>query len=228
MRRAIRRSVEVFTRSFDPVDPIVELGARYLPGYAWLGDLRALFPGRAYTGCDIREGDGVDRIEDAQALTFEDASVGTLLMFEVLEHVPRPERALAEVRRVLRDDGLFVMSVPFTYRLHGFPHDYRRLTASGVHQWLEDFGGKTVFALGPRLKPAFVFAVASPSASPKFEERTRRFREQVIRTFKATRLRGYTSALKERGRDLLGCLLGRAEFGAAFFEPGVEDERGSE
>lgn len=219
MRRAIRTSVEQFVKCFAPSGPVIEIGSRYAPGYRARCDLRPLFPGAPYVGCDLREGPGVDRIEDAEALTFPDGSARTVLCFETLEHVRHPARALAQLRRVLSDDGLLAMSVPFTFRLHGFPEDYWRFTASGVHALLSDFEAATVFALGPRLKPAFVFAVAARRASAHFSNAEAAFRIEVERTFRRSRLSGHVSVFKERARDFLGHLLGRAELSVRFFDP---------
>lgn len=219
MRRAIKTSVQLFAESFTPAGPVVEIGSLYLPGYEELSNLRHFFNGLEYIGCDIRQGLGVDRIEDAQALSFADKSVGTMLLFEILEHLPHPDRAIAEARRVLRDDGLLVLSVPFSYRLHGFPTDYWRFTSSGIYTLLSDFPDKTIFALGPRVKPAFIFAVAAKTASPDFTARKEQFRSKVHETFRRSLLQGHLSAVKERARDLFGCLLGRAELSPIFFEP---------
>ncbi len=48
------------------------------------------------------------RVMDAEALAFPDASFDVVYSFGVLHHVAEPERAFAEVRRVLRPGGLFV------------------------------------------------------------------------------------------------------------------------
>jgi SAM-dependent methyltransferase len=219
LRQAIKTSAQVFARTFDPQGPVVEIGSFYMPGYEKLCNLRPDFKRLDYIGCDIREGLGVDQIEDAQQLSFPDSSVGTVLLFEILEHLPYPERAIAEARRVLSADGLLALSVPFTYRLHGFPTDYWRFTASGVHTLLADFPEKIVFALGPRVKPAFIFAVAAKSNSGDFAQRKALFQSSIQDTFQASRLQGYLSALKERGKDLLGLMLGRAEMSVTFFDP---------
>jgi SAM-dependent methyltransferase len=141
-------------------------------------------------------------------------------MFETLEHLPDPCRAVTEAHRVLRDDGVMALSVPFNYRLHGFPSDYWRFTASGVHALLSSFGDKIVIAIGPRMKPAFIFGIAAKTATPGFAESRLRFRARVEDTFAGvrSRIRGYTSALKERAKDFVGQILGRADLSVVFFD----------
>jgi SAM-dependent methyltransferase len=222
MRKAIRSSIGIFRECFRPHGPVVEIGSCYAPGYQWLADLRPLFPGMDYVGCDARPGPGVDRIEDVYALTFANGYAGTVLLCEVLEHLRDPKAALAEVHRVLRDDGLLVVTVPFQLGLHAFPTDFWRFTSSGLHLLLDAFPARTVFALGPRVKPAVIFAVACKTSSPDFERHAADFERKITAEFEASRLRGLLSELRHRGRDFLGCLLGRAHLEAAFFRPDGE------
>jgi ubiquinone/menaquinone biosynthesis C-methylase UbiE len=49
---------------------------------------------------------------DASRLPFSDASFDRIIAAEVLEHVPDDERALSELARVLRPDGVMVVTVP--------------------------------------------------------------------------------------------------------------------
>jgi SAM-dependent methyltransferase len=161
----------------------------------------------------------VDRIEDAHSLTFADGSVNAMLMFEILEHLRDPRRAIDEAYRVLAGDGLLALSVPFSYRVHGFPSDYWRFTSSGIHEILSKFPNKMVFAVGPRLKPAFIFAVAGKGGRRDFEEARRLFERRVHDAYARTWRRGYVSALKERGRDFIGHLIGRSEMGVSVFDP---------
>jgi Methyltransferase domain len=59
------------------------------------------------------------RHEDVTALSFGDQSFDHVLSFDVLEHVPNYRQALAEFRRVLRDDGNLLLSVPFALLSEG-------------------------------------------------------------------------------------------------------------
>lgn len=223
MNRAVNTCVRLFSEAFDPPDPVVELGSMYLPGWERLSDLRPLFPGREYIGCDIRQGLGVDRIEDAQALSFDDGSVGTVVMCELLPHLPRPSRAIGEALRVLRDDGLLAVSVPFRYRINAYPTDYWRFTASGLHTLLEDYADKCVFALGPRGNPAVVFGVAAKRRSDEFSVEKGRFEELVHQEFARSRFRAHLSVMGRATRELVGTLLGRAKVGVRFYDPDWTD-----
>jgi SAM-dependent methyltransferase len=49
---------------------------------------------------------------DIEAMPFAAGSFETVICTEVLEHVPYPQTALAEIRRVLRPGGLLIGSVP--------------------------------------------------------------------------------------------------------------------
>jgi SAM-dependent methyltransferase len=215
----INTAVGAFSKAFSPAGPILEIGSYYQSGYARWCDRRPLFPDFKYVGCDIRPGPGVDRIEDAEDLTFSDCSFGTVIMLETLEHLPRPERAIVEACRVLRDDGLLLLSMPFNYRLHGFPSDYWRFTPSGLYQMLDEFQWKSVFSAGPGLKPATVFAIASKEPSRALAVAQQKFQAELQSQTKPLYRRLFWCALHDRGRDLLGLLVGRAAISVTFFDP---------
>lgn len=76
---------------------------------------------------------------DAQRLPFRSNSVSGAVMSEVLEHVPEPWNALAEVHRVLRPGARLCGSVPFAIGVHADPHDYYRYTAEALTRLLGAF-----------------------------------------------------------------------------------------
>jgi SAM-dependent methyltransferase len=217
--QSINHVVDAFSKAFAPQGPILEVGSYYPAGYEHLCNRRRFFPGMPYTGCDLRDGLGVDRVEDAQKLSFADDTFAAVVMLETLEHLPHPERALSEASRVLRKEGLLLLSVPFDYRLHGFPHDYRRLTSSGLYSMLEEFPNKTVVALGPSDKPATVFAVAGKSGTVGFKAAAERFQALLRADAGEIARKQFWIALEHRSRELLGLLSGRARVTVAFYNP---------
>ena len=70
----------------------------------------------------------------AEMLPFGDGLFDTVLMLDVLEHVPDANRALAEASRVLKDTGVLLLSVPYAYPVHDAPFDFRRWTPHGLMQ----------------------------------------------------------------------------------------------
>jgi SAM-dependent methyltransferase len=61
---------------------------------------------------DLMSAPGLDLVADAQQLPFPDSSLGNIVLFDVLHHVPRPAAFLAEASRVLKPGGRLVMMEP--------------------------------------------------------------------------------------------------------------------
>jgi len=93
---------------------------------------RSLFESRGvhYRGADFA---GAELAIDADGrLAREDHSADLVLSFQVLEHVADVGRYLAEARRVLRADGLLLLSTHGTWLYHPHPEDHRRWTRQGL------------------------------------------------------------------------------------------------
>jgi SAM-dependent methyltransferase len=58
---------------------------------------------------------------------------------EVLEHVLQPFKAVAELQRYLRPDGILLVSTPYNYRIHGPLPDCWRFTEHGLRALLDGF-----------------------------------------------------------------------------------------
>ncbi len=82
-----------------------------------------------------------------------DGSFGSVVCTEVLEHVRHPDRALAELRRVTRDGGTLLVSVPWLYPFHPCPLDLRRFTLQGLRLAVEEAGWVVDEAEGLPLPP---------------------------------------------------------------------------
>lgn len=88
-----------------------------------------------------------DLFGDARMLPIAGESIDAVFLFEVLEHVPTPQRVIEEIRRVLRPRGRLFLSTPFLYPIHDAPYDYQRFTVYGLRHILETSGFKPISIL---------------------------------------------------------------------------------
>lgn len=163
MRGNIREFARVVAETLTIPQPVVEIGAFQVADQPYPADLRPLFADMDYTGCDIRPGPGVDRIEDVHRLTFASDSLGTVLVLETLEHVKNPLQAMAEVLRVLRPGGLAVISSCMDFPVHEHPADYWRFPPQGFDLLLERFVPRRVYVQGA---PVFPHSLAGVGLKP--------------------------------------------------------------
>ena len=115
------RRAEIFSSWIGSGKDVLDLGCRD-------GTLtRHYIAGNRLTGCDI-DRDALDtasrnygiatrQVDLNSALPFADASFDTVVMAETIEHLPYPKITLTEIRRVLRDGGLFIGNAPIAYHL---------------------------------------------------------------------------------------------------------------
>ncbi len=75
-----------------------------------IGAIKEVIPECVTT--DIFPNPWLDRVENAYTLSFADASVGNLILFDVFHHLEFPGTALAEFARVLRPGGRVVIFEP--------------------------------------------------------------------------------------------------------------------
>jgi SAM-dependent methyltransferase len=79
-------------------------------------------------------------VGDVQKMPIGDSLFDTVLCVEVLEHVPDPSAALAEIYRVLKPGGRLVLTIPHLMYMHNEPHDYYRYTKYGLTYLLNKAG----------------------------------------------------------------------------------------
>lgn len=98
--------------------PRVELGSG--PGFA-----RTFIPDIELT--DLVKAPWHDREVSAEALPYGDATLGGIVLFDVLHHVPNPRAFFAEATRALKPGGRIVMCEPYisplSYPIYKFFHD---------------------------------------------------------------------------------------------------------
>lgn len=166
MRDHNKTFCRLVAETFQCPGPVLEFGAFQVEGQEEYADLRGLFPGRDYVGCDMRPGPGVDRVEDVSSMTFGNGSAGSVLCIETFEHVFEVRKAFDEVHRVLKPGGLFVITSPLNFRIHAYPDDYWRMTPSCLRRMLEPYEGRLVGHQGYHKFPHTVMALAAKAPAP--------------------------------------------------------------
>lgn len=163
----MRDNVKAFVRDvvelFEAPEPVYEFGSLQVAGQEGYADLRPLFPEKAYVGCDLRQGIGVDRIEDLMRLSLDDGTVGTVLILDTLEHVENCHVAMQEVHRIVKPEGVVAISSVMLFPIHEYPSDYWRFTPEAFRLLLRPFQTALVSYEGKPEIPHTVFGVASKS-----------------------------------------------------------------
>lgn len=68
----------------------------------------------------------------------------TIVATDVLEHLPYPDRAWKEFRRLCRDGGHVLVGVPFLYWIHEAPHDFHRYTRYALERHATEAGFEVI------------------------------------------------------------------------------------
>jgi len=105
------------------------------PGDRWVGlDHPATLQG------SYAERTMADLLADCRHVPFPDARFDTVICTQMLEHVPDPANVLVELARVLRPDGVLLLTAPMVWPLHEEPFDFFRYTQHGLRALLQRAG----------------------------------------------------------------------------------------
>jgi len=175
MRQLVKDFVSIAAATLPILEPIYEFGALQVPGQEGFADLRPLFGKRRYVGCDMREGPGVDRVLNLHAIDLPSESAGTVLCMDTLEHVEYPHRALQEIHRILKPQGIVILSSVMDYRIHDSPGDYWRFTPEGFVSLLKPFRDSFTGFAGDEAYPHTVVGIGFKGETPSLTEFTREY-----------------------------------------------------
>ena len=136
-RESMERIPE-FVRRIEPDADILNIGS----GFTDFGE--------NVVNLDIGLFRAVDIVGDATQLPILSDSVNAVITQGVLEHVQKPDLAVAEIHRVLIGGGLCYSEVPFVQPYHAVPTDYQRYTIAGVRELFDLFDcEETGVVVGP-------------------------------------------------------------------------------
>lgn len=96
------------------------------------------------TTVDIKKSSWVDVVANAEEMPFKDKSFGVAALFMVLEHLKNPLMALQEANRVLKVNGVLLLTTVQYWHTHGHPKDYYRYTKPGLLYLLKKAGFRKI------------------------------------------------------------------------------------
>jgi SAM-dependent methyltransferase len=102
-----------------------------------------------YIGLDLVENPIADiHISPEGKIELSSQSLDVVLSTQVLEHVVNPILYLNEANRVLKKQGLLVLSTHGYWMFHPDPTDYWRWTSAGLHKIVAEAGFEIVYFKG--------------------------------------------------------------------------------
>ena len=156
--KASRNSSHVGIGSRLVADLVASLYNKYIPAHArgrlvdlGCGSVPLFQAYRDYVGdvvCVDWQDTPVDHLDFqcdlTQPLPFGDGEFDTVILSDVLEHVPTPTLLWREMARILAPKGAVIMNVPFYYWLHDVPHDYYRYSEYALRRFVRENGLEVV------------------------------------------------------------------------------------
>jgi SAM-dependent methyltransferase len=140
LRNRLMAVEAVIERSITELSESLPKGSLVLDAGAGESRHRASFGHCSYIAVDLAVGDAgwdygdIDCVGDLAAIPLASNSFDAALNVVVLEHLPRPDLALAEIARVLKPGGRLLLIAPQQWEVHQAPHDYFRFTRYGLEE----------------------------------------------------------------------------------------------
>jgi ubiquinone/menaquinone biosynthesis C-methylase UbiE len=128
--KIVRRELDKFLEKHASNAKILDIGSGN-------SSYNRFFPNRI--ALDLDPARKPDVIGDAHNLPFKDGKIEAILSTDVCEHLKDPVKAVSEMHRVLKQNGLVIFTTRFVFPIHDAPGDYWRFTKYGLRQLFRDF-----------------------------------------------------------------------------------------
>lgn len=165
MREAAVNYVRWVIEHYPYEGPVLDTCAGWEPNF-----YQPLFPGKKYIKQDMQDFDPpcIDVICDVTDMRpIHDETIGLVLNLESLEHLPYPQKAIDEIHRVLRPNGLLILTTVMHFKIHRTPKDYWRFTPDGIELLLNRFRILDCTLEGSLKRPKGIWASAQKTSNPE-------------------------------------------------------------
>jgi SAM-dependent methyltransferase len=140
-----------------------------------------------YTTFDMMPGEHIDVVGDALNPPFKEAEFDTVISTQVLEHVEKPWIVVKQIGRLLRPEGLCIMTAPFLVPYHADPHDFFRYTRPGIESLFTNEGFSIVESGTYGNTPALLAEMFHFGHFSRYKKRSKTgawLRDRIVNTLK--------------------------------------------
>ncbi len=124
---------------------VLDTGSKFAP-------YKEQIPHTKYMNLDIDPGVKPDIISDIHKVKWQSNYFDTIIATEILEHCYSPEKAINEIHKLLKREGVCILSTRFIYIYHPDPNDYYRFTEDALKYLFKEFSQVEIYPHGDRLK----------------------------------------------------------------------------
>jgi len=142
----ISRDMEL-KRQFARLRPgiVLDAGSRDSP-------YKRFIPHTKYLRLDIDKSSEPDICCDLHDIDWEADYFDTVIITEVLEHLYDPQKAIDNIHRVLKPNGVCILSTRFMFPYHPDPKDYYRFTQDSLSYLFRNFRRAEIHHHGNRVQ----------------------------------------------------------------------------
>lgn len=143
-RKPIDLAMKKFATNFSKEMEVLDIGCGYKP-YSKYFKCK-------YIGLDPFEEVSPDIVANAWDIPIPDASVDGIILNQSLEHIEKIDETISEIKRVLKPNGVGIITAPQTMKNHSIPFcsekiKYNNFDKSKIKFWNNDFYRFTKFGL---------------------------------------------------------------------------------
>ena len=171
-----KKNYEYFRRALEDIQEsavVIDVGA----GQAHFARLLQSY---THYSVDFQSYPGIDVLTDlTRPLPIQSDYFDVVMLSNVLEHIPVPERLLKEIHRILKTDGKLLMTTPFLIKIHQAPYDFLRYTEY-MYRYLFERVGFKQYTIHPIGNIVYVDSIVSGSLRRWLLKAEKRFWKRVI------------------------------------------------
>ncbi len=143
-RFPVDQAMKRFSRRFNPSQKVLDIGCGHKP--------YAKYFSCEYTGLDHSKNTSADIIADSSSIPLPDNSFDGIILNQTLEHTQNLADTINEIKRLLKKDGLCLISVPAAMKIHSLPLPVKEAPANNfkpdlLSYWNIDYWRFTKYGL---------------------------------------------------------------------------------